>query len=64
MHACARSHSYTDARTLYLHTLLVMGWYNEKKMTDQYDQNDRREEVGVQFELKEESEGECLTERG
>ena len=37
-----------------------MGWYNEKKMTDQYSDEKR---CVFSFDLKEESENECLTVR-
>ena len=32
------SHTHT---TLQIHAVLVMGWYNEKKMTDQYAEEKR-----------------------
>ena len=31
-----RTHTHTHTHTLQIHALLVMGWYNEKKTTDQY----------------------------
>ena len=51
----------TQHNTTEIHALLVMGWYNEKKTTDQYAEEKRRV---FSFDLKEESEDECLTERG
>ena len=57
------SHTYTHhTHTLQIHALLVMGWLNEKKEND--ISACRREEVGFSSDLKEESEEECLTERG
>jgi len=38
-----------------------MGWYNEQKTTDQYA---REKRWVFSFDLKEESEDECLTDRG
>ena len=29
------THTHTHTHTLQIHALLVMGWYNEKKTTDQ-----------------------------
>ena len=33
-------HVRTHTHTLQIHALPVMGWYNEKKMTDQYAERD------------------------
>ena len=60
-HARAQAHTHTHAYTIQIHTLLVMDWYKEKKTTDQYAEDKR---WGFSFDLKEESEDECLTERG
>ena len=44
-----------------MHPLLVMGWYNEKKTTDLFAEENR---WIFTFDLQEESEDEYLTERG
>ena len=60
-HTCTLPLSLTHTHTLQIHALLVMGWYNEKKTTDQYAEEKR----GVfSSDLKEESEDECLADRG
>ena len=56
--ARARAHTHTHTHTLQIHALLVMHWY--QKTTDQYDKEKR---WVFSFDLKEESEDECLTER-
>ena len=48
-HTCACAHTHTTH------------WYNEKQMTDQSAEEKR---WVFSFDLKEESEDECLTERG
>ena len=59
-----RIHTHTHTHThSHTYTLLTAGWQNEKKENGR--SVCRREEVGFQFWLKkEESEDECLMERG
>ena len=54
-------HTHTHTHYKIIHALLVMGWYNEKKTTDQYAEKKR---WIFTFDLQEESEDEYLTERG
>ena len=48
-------HAHTHTHTLQIHALLMMGWYNEKKITDQYAEEKRQV---FSFDLKVESEDE------
>ena len=50
-----------DSHTLQIHALLVMSWYNEKKMTDQSAEEKR---WVFSSDLKEGNEDECLAETG
>ena len=61
-HTHSHTHTHTHTHRLQIHALLVTGWYNVKKENDR--SVCRREEMGVfSFEIKEESEDKCLTER-
>ena len=40
-HAHTHTHTLSLSLSLQIHALLVMGWYNEKKMTDQYSEEKR-----------------------
>ena len=46
-HSRTHTHTHTHTHTLQIHALLVTAWYNEKKTTDQYaeDQQDRQTEI-------------------
>ena len=57
-HTHTHTNTHTLTLTLQIHALLVMGWYNEKKTMDQYAKEKRGAFI---FDLKEESEDECLT---
>ena len=55
------THTHTHTHTLQIHALLVMGWYNEKKTTDQHTEEKRRV-FSFDLNLKEVSEDEYLTQ--
>ena len=61
MHTHTKQKTKQKPDTLQIHALLVMNWYNEKKMTDQHAEEKR---WVFSFDLKEESEDKCLTEKG
>ena len=61
-HSLSLSHTHSHTHTQQIHALLVMGWYNEKKTTDQYAE-DKRRVFSFDLNLKEASEDECLTQR-
>ena len=62
---CAHTLSHTYMHTPHVHStnsyITGDGWYNEKKMTDQYAEEKR---WVISFLFKKKSEDECLTERG
>ena len=60
-HTHKHSLSLSHTHTLQIHALLVMGWYNEKKTTDQHTEEKRRV-FSFDLNLKEVSEDEYLTQ--
>ena len=54
------SHTHTHTHILLIYAFLVMGWYTEKKTTDQHVVEKR---WVFSFDLKEENKDECPTER-
>ena len=62
-HARTHAHTHTHTHRVQIHALLVMGWYNERKENDRSVYAEEKRRV-FNFDLKRESEDECLTERG
>ena len=63
--SCTHTHTQTLSlslsHSLWIQALLVMGWYNEKKTTDERAEEKRRV-FSFDLNLKEVSEDECLTQ--